>query len=378
MTRATVAILALMALCPLTLTSCGSSDDGGPGPDDTTPPGIVSRSMTDGAVDVGLITEIAVTFSEDIDPSTLSASSAYVAGRGPLGHLSYDPDERRLSIVPDTLYAQSVWHEFVLTDSITDLAGNPLTPDTTSFQTGTLDCAHLTDRLEPNDTFTQAAHVEIGETYRTLSVCGSDRDIYSFTVTDTAEVSVRTYLKAAAPSCDWSIHLLRGEGDYYITIGFGTGQGATCTNDYTFLPGTYYAEIYGGSPSPYVLYDLEIQTDEPCRDDDYEDNDFLDEAAAISPGHHEGLQGCEVDQDVYSFHADAGQTITVTASQLPHSQWPHNRITIYGPGPSQITEEDSDAMTHSLSAVASASGTHYAALRFWSSISYTLDLDVHD
>ncbi len=68
----------------------------------------------------------------------------------------------------------------------------------------------------------------------------------------------------------------------------------------------------------------------------------------------------------------------VTAAQLPHGFWPHSRITIYGPGPSQIAEEDSDDMTHSLSAVASASGTHYVAVRFWSEVGYTLDLDVHD
>jgi hypothetical protein len=370
-------MLAALAAAAAALPSCSDSG-GGTDPGDTTPPTVVSKSMTDGAVDVGLITEIAVTFSEDIDPTTLSASSAYVAGRGPLGHIAYDPDERRLSVVPDTLYAQSVWHELVLTDSITDLAGNPLSPDTTSFQTGPLDCAHLADRLEPNDSFAQAAHVEIGETYHTLSACGSDRDIYSFTVTDTVEVSVSTYLKAADPSCGWSIHLLRGEGDYYITIGFGTGQGATCTNAYTFLPGTYYAEIYGGSPSPYVLYDLEITTDEPCRDDAYEDNDFLDEASAISPGLLEGLRGCKVDQDVYSFYADAGQTISVTAAQLPHGLWPHNRITFFDPSQSQIAEADSEEMTHTLSTVASTSGTHYVAVRFWSSVGYTLDLDVSD
>lgn len=378
MTRATVAVLALAALCPVTLTSCGSAGDGGPGPGDTTPPTVVSMTVSDGETDVGLIKELAVVFSEDMDETTINEVSAYVAGRGPIAHISYDPDARRLSIVPDTLYAQSVWHEFVLTDSISDLAGNPLAPDTTEFQTGPLDCAHLADRFEPNETAATATVAATDSIYFTLSVCESDRDIFAFTLAEPLKVHINTFLKAAGPSYSWTLNFMRDEGEYYATCGFDATQGGHYTYEYSFLPGTYYAEISGGTEAPYALYDLELATSEPCEDDEYEDNDFIDEAAAISPGLHEGLRGCEVDQDFYSFHAEAGQTITVNASQLPHALWPHNRITICGPDQSQIAVEDSDSMTHSLSAVAPETGTHYASVRFWSEVGYTLDLDVHD
>ncbi len=165
---------AALVVVSLALSSCSDSG-GGTDPDDTTPPTVIARTVTDGETDVGLIEELAVVFSEDMDDATIDQVSAYVAGRSPTTHLSYDPDERRLSIVPDTLYAQSVWHEFVLTDSVTDPAGNSLSPDTTEFQTGTLDCAHLSDRLEPNDPSASTRCTSRSDTtYHTLSVCGSD------------------------------------------------------------------------------------------------------------------------------------------------------------------------------------------------------------
>ena len=378
MTRATVAVLALTVLCPLALTSCGSSADGGPAPGDTTPPTVVSMTVSDGETDVGLIEELAVVFSEDMDEATINEVSAYVAGRGPMEHISYDPDARRLSIVPDTLYAQSLWHELVLTDSITDLAGNPLSPDTTEFQTGPLDCAHLADRFEPNETTATATVAATDSIYYTLSVCGSDRDVFAFTLAEPLKVHINTVLKAAGPQYSWSLSFMRADGQDYATCGFSATQGGHYTYDYSFLPGTYYTEIRGGAEAPYALYDLELATSEPCEDDEYEDNDFIDEAAAVSPGLHDGLRGCEVDQDFYSFHAEAGQTITVTASQLPHALWPHSNITIYGPNQSTLAGDGSDEMIHTLSATALSSGTHYAGLRFWSEVGYTLDLDVHD
>lgn len=375
--RPHMTVLALAALCALGITSCSDSG-GGVDAGDTTPPTVVSRSVSNGQTGVGLLTEFSVTFSEALDPATVDSASVFVSGRGPTPHLSYDPGTRTLSLFPDTLFASQTWHEFVLTDSITDLAGNPLSSDTTDFQTGPLDCAHLADRFEPNETVAQAVHVEVGREYPALSICGPDTDVFSFTVTDTVKVHFKTRLRTGASSMSWVTQLLRGVGEYYSQIGYGASPGGTYDHRFTFLPGTYYADVADGAPSDYVLYDLIIETSAPCEDDPFEDNDFLDETAPLALGHHEGLRGCEIDQDFFSFDAVAGQTITVTAVQLPPMEWAHSRIIIYGPSHGIANQADSDATTHTLSAFASASGTHYVSVRFWSDVGYTLDLDVHD
>jgi len=373
--RALLTVLALAAFS-IALPSCSDSG-GGTDAGDTTAPTIVSRSVADGETDVGLITGLSVTFSEAIDVSTIGAGSVFVSGRGPMVHISYDPGTHTLSLVPDTLLVPETWHELVLTDSITDLAGNPLAADTTDFETGPLDCEHLADRFEPNETAATATPVLLDETYPSLSVCGADFDNFSFTLDEAAKVTARTYIKYAE-SHGWSIQFRTTDDRLYIDSGSSANTGDTRSLAFSLFPGTYVAFVYGFSEPGHVLYDLTLETSAACEDDPFEDNDFIDEAAAITPGLHSDLRGCQYDQDFFSFAAEAGQTITVTVTQLPHGLWPHNRITFYGPSQNFIDDDDNEEMTHSLSTTAVVSGTHYVAVRFWSEVSYTLTLDVHD
>lgn len=109
------------------------------GPDSTVP--TLSSSMpVDGDTDVLRNTQITVVFSEAIDPETITAANVFLrdddAGTTVPGTLRYiNPTTVVLS--PNAHLAASSDHTLTLGGAITDIAGNPLTPDTTSFTTGT-------------------------------------------------------------------------------------------------------------------------------------------------------------------------------------------------------------------------------------------------
>ena len=317
-------LFATLFILPLLAVSCGSDEEGGPGPGDTTPPTITQVSLADGQTDVGLIQPIDVTFSEAMDPSTIKSTTIMVAGRAPVGHVEYCEETLTASFVPDTLYAAEAWHDFVVSDSVTDEAGNPLAgPDTTAFETGSFDCEHLADCLELNDTVGEAAEIETDRPYYTLSACGDDDDYYVFTLDDTATVTVRTSVKYSPENESWGIHFLRTDGQLYATLGTTTNTGEEESFHFSFFPGTYAVKVFGYYDPVYVLYDLVLETGPPCREDEYEDNDFFDEAQPIATGTTTDLRGCYLDSDYYTFDVIAGQTVTITATQHPHAGSQH-------------------------------------------------------
>jgi hypothetical protein len=376
MTSARRLAAALAALSAVAV-SCGSGDVGPSHPPDTTPPTIVSMNVSDGETDVGLIKAFQITFSEDMDASTITDSSVFVSGRSPRCFVDYDAESRTAVCVPETLYAEQTWHFFVVTDSVTDEAGNPLAADTTSFQTGASDCGHLADQLEPNSSIQDASPVRTDRLYHTLSICGDDDDYYSFTLPDTAAtVTVRTSIRHADEN-GWNIHFMRGDGELYSTHGTVAETGHEVNVHHSFFPGTYYLRIYGSDHPVYVLYDLEIETGSACVEDEYEDNDFYDEAAPITPGMHTDLRGCYLDDDFYSFDVQAGQTVTLTATQHPDPTWAHSRMGIYDPY-GGVTTQDSDAVSVTISRTTSHAGTCVVSAMFWNDMVYDLDIEVSD
>ncbi len=144
-------ITALLALCTICL-SCGGrdrvADETGPG--DTVAPTVVSATPVANATDVGLVVPITVTFSEAMDPASLTAASVGVAGYSSHGHVEYDPANLTATVTLDTLLAAGSAHTIFVTQTAVDLAGNGVEPFTRSFQTGVDDCAHIADALEPN------------------------------------------------------------------------------------------------------------------------------------------------------------------------------------------------------------------------------------
>ncbi len=367
---AVFAVIVSLALC---LMSCSSSD---PSSADTTPPTVTDWSIADGATDVGLITPVEVTFSEDMDASTITDTTVFAVGRAPRGYVEYDEATRTATYLPDTLYAQNVWHALVI-DGPTSESGVPVERDSVSFQTGALDCAHLVDQLEPNDDLLTPAEVQLDHEYHTLTICGEDEDFVTFTLDETKKVTVTCHFDHADDE-DWFIQFLRSDGESYTWQGSGAFPDFTREFSFSFMPGTYVVQLDSYDDPTYILYDLELATSEPCVDDQYEDNDFIDEAAPLTTNETHQLTGCRLDVDVFSFHAEAGQTITLTATQTGGLS-AHSRLKLYGPEEGLLTSEDFNENVSTVSAVAADSGTHYAHTRYWADVvAYELRIDVED
>ncbi|MGZ4958869.1 MAG: DUF4082 domain-containing protein [Methylomonas sp.] len=110
-------------------------------PADTTPPTVTSVSPAAGAIGVSPGSSITATFSEAIDPATLTTSTFGLQGVTG-ATVSYDPTTRTAKLAPGTPLATTTTYTSTLKGGATDprvkdLAGNALTADFTwSFTTG--------------------------------------------------------------------------------------------------------------------------------------------------------------------------------------------------------------------------------------------------
>ncbi len=118
----------------------------GAGPD-TTPPTITLTSPADGHINVLLNSAVNATFSEAMDPTTITAPGTFtlavagVGGAAVAGNVSYDPVSQTATFTPTANLAASTQYTATITNAATDLANNPLaagtTPNPWSFTTGT-------------------------------------------------------------------------------------------------------------------------------------------------------------------------------------------------------------------------------------------------
>jgi hypothetical protein len=377
--RSKVARLAVALVSCLAVVSCSSSSgpEGG-----QNKPKVVGVNLEDGATDVGLIQRIDVTFSDEMDPTTISNLNIMVAGRAPTGHVEYDGETYTASFIPDTLYAAEVWHDFIVTSGVKSADGRAVEPDTTSFRTGTLDNDHLDDYFEPNETPAAATPVEFDRRYRTLSLTSyTDDDLYEFTVTETAKVRVHWWIKAIE-DMDWAVTFCNDQGQsYYATGMVPSARDTAHWWNIKFLPGTYYlhTEANGGHYG-HLLYDLELTTDEPCRDDPYEDNDFVEDAASIDPGTYEGLRMCGLDMDYYAVDLEYGDVLSASMTATGGSNmYDVKRIAILLPtGYEAVWVQTYSSPTLGTSYVASVAGTYYVSTRSWTEyLEYTLEVTVN-
>lgn len=380
MNRTPILLIGLSAA--LILTSC-SKNDAGTGPGDTERPFVDSTDPADGATDVSLVKPVSITFSEGLDASTVNDTTVYVVARAPSYHVQYDETSRTAVITPDTLHASETWYTAVVTEGVSDRAGNPAVPGSTAFQTGPMDCEHLTDSKEPNEEIAEAAPVDVDHTCYSLTVCDDDKDTYEFSLDQQALITFETLIKHAPVDTsgngpDWYIQFMRADGDYYSTLGTSATPGQTPSYHYTFLPGTYYCEIFSlpaMEPGEYVLYDLSVTSDDPCQDDAYEDNDFQDEAAPIVEGFYTGLLGCHVDADYFSIQMNGGETVTITVdATMPPGAWEHRRVVLYPPGGDSSSYSGTGNPT-TVQATALEPGTGYFYVQFWvDDVEYTLEI----
>lgn len=244
-------IVAPFVLLCITLVSCGGSNVGGADPD-LTAPTVSQMSITDGETDVGLVDKISVTFSEPMDPATVNDTTFVVAGRSATGYIGYDEATRTASFLPDTLLAVETWHNLVITDDVTDDAGNHYEGGTTSFQTGAMSCDNLLDHLEPDNDILGATPIGLNEWVHTLTQCEgrADYDYFQFTLEETAKVYAKSTLKECIEDLNWVTEFRRDDGEIYLDTGSSVSPGETKGCTFTFLPGTYWVNVYASGPAP--------------------------------------------------------------------------------------------------------------------------------
>ena len=107
----------------INLTSCGIIY-----PVDTTPPTVISVFPANGSTDAWIDTNISFTFSEAIDPSTITASGSFslVSSEGPItGSITYDAISKTATFTPNHL---GFWTTYTATISadVKDIAGNAM------------------------------------------------------------------------------------------------------------------------------------------------------------------------------------------------------------------------------------------------------------
>lgn len=129
-------------LVSLLLVACGggggpAGDDVDASPDiDVTAPFITDRQPAPGAIDVPVTAVVTVTFSEPMNPDTLTIDVASTAALP--GAVAYDAATRALTFTPDAALALNTSYTVTVGASCADLAGNrlPAGADTYSFITG--------------------------------------------------------------------------------------------------------------------------------------------------------------------------------------------------------------------------------------------------
>ena len=369
-----VALALCIALC--LLAGCGKDD---PGETRVVVPRVIQFYPEDGATDVNLNTFVSVWFSEDMEASSLD--SICVTGV-PSHHVEYDAAAKKATVYLDTLLAPETGYEIYVSSYVMDDHGNNIAGDTTvGFTTGPFDCEHLSDMFEPNEDAASAPDLELHRTYALLTSCGEEErnDVFAFTLTDTVKVTART--EAAYVDTEyisWHMYFERDDGSFYhgIATSFRSNNPVPF-HAHTFLPGRYYLHIWKTYIDHHeVAYHLTLDTSDPCEDDAYEDNDFIDQAVPVDPGTIEGLLGCKSDGDFFSTVLAAGQLLTVTATERT-ALGGNRMLEIFGPDHRYLTGHFDMVNPAVESWTAVEGGTYY----FWilwlaDGIVYDLDVEV--
>lgn len=360
------------------LMASGCGDDGG-GSTDTGNPEVVATYPQDGAVDVNLNPLVRVWFDQELDEATIDSAGFHVAG-AVTERLEYHDSEKAIHLYLRELLAPETAYEILVDSTITNKAGEPMTEARSfAFTTGPMDCEHLEDYLEPNNTIETAADINIVRAYPLLSSCGDGyNEYYRFVLNDTALVTARIeHVYSEDPQPMWFIRFKRATDEAYTRLITWFAEDRSINHSFTFLPGTYYLDTGSGEPQDrIVVYNLILQLSAPCPDDTLEDNDFIDEATPIGPGVTDGLRGCAKDRDCYSIHLGAGQTLTVTVDQNPDigSQL---TLEILGPDGAVLTDGTYEENPAVINWTATQDTSHYIATTYWSSnVRYSIEVDV--
>jgi Fibronectin type III domain. len=108
---------------------------------DDSPPSVISTSPADGATSVAPASAITATFSEAMDPTTITNSTitlkATSSGLGVNGTVSYNTSTHIATFLPNAPLSQTTGYTLTIAGSVKDLAGNQMgTAFSMSFTTG--------------------------------------------------------------------------------------------------------------------------------------------------------------------------------------------------------------------------------------------------
>lgn len=133
--RQLLVIFSLIVSLAFILNGCGGSNGGrsntGEAPsDDTTPPTVSSTSPANGTNQIPLNIIISATFSESLDPDTVSKNTFFVinasSGATVSGEVVYTDETKTASFTPSGLMGIDTSYVVNITTSLTDQAGNPM------------------------------------------------------------------------------------------------------------------------------------------------------------------------------------------------------------------------------------------------------------
>ncbi len=372
-----IALVLVVVCAACFMVGCG--DDGGSDSGDTKAPTVTLTNPAGGATGVSPNRPIWISFSESMDEATLD--SIYVEG-ATVAEREYHEDTHSVTLWTENMLEAETEYDIRIAAAVTDRGGNQMDQDYIfSFTTAAFACANLYDPFEPNDDTDQASPVELDTWYRLVPSCGSEsrHDYYQFTLSDTAKATViLNVVDADTTHMRWGISFYRGNGASLTQLGTGHFL-IPFTQDFyqSLLPGTYIALLYKYDDDQYSgLYNFMIETSEPCADDQYEDNDFEEEATPITAGLYEDLRACYLDKDLYSIDLAQGKTLRVTMSEVEPSGG-SRALRIWGPGTSVGGVNQTEPRVEM--ALAGQAGTFYIYVQWWrDNVTYDLNVEVLD
>jgi hypothetical protein len=359
---------------------CGGDD--GSSPVDNQPPGVAATNPAAGATGVSPNRPVRISFSEAMDETSLD--SIFIEGVK-VSAREYEDETHSVTLWFSEMLEAGTEYRVRVASSVRDRAGNPMTGDHTfSYTTvpGPLTCNSLYDLYESDDHIESSTKIDLGKWYWLVPSCGGlERyDFYEFTLIDAARVTLRmNFVFADTADMGWRINFYRRDGGSYSSFRESLTLPAEMMLSHSFLPGTYYARICKADDDEHVgVYSFTVETSNPCHDDEYEDNDFEDEAVPITAGLLEGLRGCDEDADYYSIEIEEGETLRVTMTEVTSVAGGVDRkLSLFGPGvgtgPTNRTEPRIEMIT------ALETGTHYIEAMWWADgVVYDLNVEVFD
>ncbi len=288
------------------------------------PPVIVSAVPAQGSEDVSMLTEFAFTFDRPMDPSTFTDETIQLLAREFGKTLRPSLDLRAVYVLPQEPLPPQINIGIRFNAGILDQDGLPFAGQSFDFDTGPYDCTGLGDRFEPNNDFMAAPEIEIDIVQPLLSTCGDDIDIYRFSLEEPKKITAFTNIDLVLPEqeegtyLEWRFEWFRDDGESYSWSSGSANPDSPGQFRFSFNPGTYYLQLSSSDDEELILYDLEFRSSEACADDQYEDNDFREDAVAIEPGLHEGLRACYLDEDWFTMPVVAGQTFVMSVDSGDH------------------------------------------------------------